>query len=804
MKNINANSFLYKVAKIEKIPKNVSDSIPFTGILKNGIIETIPGTYTKTYKLSDIDFLDASEEDEQHICEAFQEFISSIDQRANFQFTIFNYKSDKKETLKQVRFLPQKDSLNKYRSEMNNIILGALQNGEESISRDKYITVSIKDVDVDHAVQTLNKIDIQINNGLRTMCGEPAALSSTERLKLLHSIYNQDYNYKLSSDIFEDPEFNLNSVFKNGLSVKDIIGPSSMDFNNPNYFMLGETYASTLYLDHIPGKLTTKFLADFYDIQYPMLVSTTTERIAADKALKLVKSKLSAIEAKSAEITSRNAKDGILTDAPVELQNAQNSAREIMQNITVEDQELFLTTLTITVFAPTKEKLLNVIALVENVADSKHAPIKVLPQQQEFAFNTSLPLCRNDLYTDILFTTESECALLPFSSRDIYMPNSIYYGINRLSKNIIMYDRKTGNNYNGLIFGSPGSGKSFIAKVEMIENRLRDPNAQVIIIDPQGEYAPLARNLKGQEVKLSVNNKFSKAHINPLDIDLGDDDAEVDAVSAKIDYLLSFFNIIRGEDGLKLSPSETTILDKSIKRIYAPYIDYLEREGKTCDVSRCPTLTDLYEDLKLLGRDNDDAKSLSEELYSYTHGSFNCFAERTNFETSAKFVIYNTKALGSGLLNLGLYVCLSDIMNRIIQNHKKGIFTYVYIDEFHMLLQSPDATKFVTRIWKTVRKWGGIPTGIMQNTNDLILDETADGIFNNTSFMLIMYSSKEDRDNLQVNLGLSDTQISFVSKPEPGCGLLYNGKFASPFKLIIPKDSEIFELIDTNPNNIKR
>lgn len=800
MKNVTSQSFLQKVAKIEKLPKTVSESIPFRGILKNGVIETLPGTYTKTYRLDDINFLSASAEEEQSICKFFQSLINSIDQQANFQFTIFNHTVDKKKTLQQVRFLPQKDSLNKYRSEMNKIVVSALQDGEESVERDKYITISVKDVNEEHALHTLDKVEIQLNNALRYLSGEPKPLTAFERLSLLHDIYNQDDTYKLSPNLFnnDDGEFSLDALKKTGLSVKDVIGPSGMSFG-VNHFMLGDTWAATLYLDHVPSQLTTDFLTNLADIQAPMLVSTTTERIASAKAVKLIRSKLASIDAKAANINKEHLKEGYMGELPIELQNAQENVREVMQEITTNDQELFLTTLTVTVFAPTKEKLNNVVALLENVADSKHAPLKVLIQQQEFAFNTSLPLCRNDLYTDILFTTESECALIPFSSKEMNMPNSTYYGVNRISKNIIMYDLKSGSNYNALIFGGPGSGKSVAAKIKMVQERLRDPKSQTIVIDPQGEYGLPAKALNGQEIKISVGNKNNRASLNPFDINMDDD--EMDPVAAKVEYLISLFNIIRGEDAPRLSPVETTILDKSIKRVYAPYVEYLEREGKSYDPSRCPTLTDLYEDLKLLGRDSVEARNLSDELYSYTHGSFDVFANRTNFETNARFIVYNTKGLGSGLLNLGLYVCLSDILNRVIQNNKKGIFTYIYIDEFHMLLQSPDATKYVTRIWKTVRKWGGAPTGIMQNTNDLLLDDTADGVFNNTPFMLIMYSSKEDRDNLQVHLGLSDAQMEFVSKPEPGCGLIYNGKFALPFKMIIPKDTELFKLIDTNPNN---
>ena len=787
---------LKRVAKIDRLPKNVRESIPLRGFMPNGIIETYPGTFTKSYLLEDINFSIATEEEQAKIFRGFMDLLNSFSDKTKWQFCIFNHEEAKRNTVADIRIQPQRDGLNKYRQDMNNILLQNLKMGNNSILQDKVLTVAIEDSNAEHAALIFKKLDNTISQKLRRITkGDTKPMTTQERMKMLYTIYNQDFDYRFSTGMYEGKDnFDIGFIEKCGLSVKDVIGPPSMDFTKKNQFMLGNTYAQALYLESIPSWLSTDFIADLSSVQSNMLISTNSEIIPQDKAIVMVRGLLANIEARATAISKRNLTDGYIGSLPPDLENSMKNARELMNDITNRNQNLFLITFTVVVFAKTQEALDENIRQIKNVSSKHMCPIKEMGFQQEFCFNSSLPLCRNDVFNDILYTTESASVFIPFNSKEIRQKNAIFYGLNQTSKNMILYDRRTGNNYNGLIFGYSGSGKSFIAKCEMISVLLNHKDAQVFVIDPQGEYYPLARGFNGQEINLWPG---SNVYINPLDLDISTDDDEVDPITMKSDYIISLFEIIVGK-GRQLSPIHTSIIDKCVRKIYRAYIDELSRSGKTYDPSICPTLTDLYQELNLMKNDKFEAGQLAEILYQYAVGSFDTFAHRTNIETRSRFIVYNIKRLGTGMKEMGLHICLNDIWNRMITNSKRNVYTWAYIDEFHLLLESTGTTIFLKRIWKMARKWLGVPTGIMQNTEDLLRNEDTRNIVNNTSFTLMLRAPKMDRENLAELYHLSNAQLEYITDSDQGHGLLNNGKITLPFEMNFPKNSELYKLLTTS------
>lgn len=790
---------LKKIAKIDHLPKNVRESIPVRGFMGNGIIETTPGTFTKTYRLKDINFTIAPDEEQMVIFQHFIDMLNSFNENIHWEFTIFKHEIEKKETIQNIRVLPQKDGLNKLRQEQNGILLGNLKKGNNSTQKDKFLTVSIQDKDVKHAVMQFKNLDTLISQKIRRITGyDTEPLSTQERIKNLYTIYNQDTDYRLATGLYDNKEvFNLSYIEKCGLTIKDIIAPSSMDFNpgRKDMFMLGDIYAQALYLDRIPSFLSSNFMSDLADLPCNMLLSSYFETIDSAEAHKLVKNQMASIEAQAAGVQKRNAEAGIFTSTlPPDLERSQNSVRSLMEDITTRDQNIFYITFVVVIFARTKEELLENSKLVKDTADKHMCSIKSLKFQQEFALNTALPLCRNDLFVDRLYTSESAGIFIPFDAQEIMQKNAIFYGLNQVSKSMILYDRTTGDNYNGLIFGYSGSGKSMTAKWEMASVILSKPEAQVFVIDPQGEYYPLASALNGQEIKLSPG---SHTYINPLDLDIStDSEDDVDPITMKSDFIISMFNIIVGKNR-SLSPIHTSIIDTCVRKIYRSYIEELSRSGETCDTSKCPTLSDLYQELKMLQNEKFEAGQLADILAQYAVGSFDTFAHRTNVETNARFVVYNTKQLGTGMRELGLHICINDIWNRMIANSKKNIYTWFYIDEFHILLESEGSTVFLRRIWKMARKWLGVPTGIMQNTEDLLRSEDTRAIFNNTSFIMVLKEPMMDRQNLQLLLNLSPSQLEYITESDKGCGLLYNGKVTIPFMNKIPKNTDLYKAMTT-------
>lgn len=794
-------SLLQKLGKIEKLPKTVQDSIPVEGFLDDGIFETSKGTFTRSYYLEDINFNMATDDEQLSMFSAFSDLLNSFNGDTRFQFSIFNHKIDKKEMLKNIKIPPQKDGLNKYRQELNTIFLDALKKGNSSIAHDKYLTISIDETNVEKAVNTLIQMDKIVQKSVRDVTKKtPEPLSTYDRMKLLYDIYNQGSDYRLATGLYDNgsSDFDVRYVNKSGLSVKDLIAPTSLDFSGGKRFKSGDTYGQAFFLKGVPSTLSTDFIKDISDLQCNLLISIYGETIETDKAIRMLKNESANIDAQIATITKRNMESGLLSDMlPPKLQKQKDSTRELMDDVQDRNQKLFLITFTVVLFAKTLDELNENIRAMKSVAAKHVTPLEPLDYQQEAGLNSALPLCRGDLIkAERLYTTESASVFIPFNSEELMQSDSIFYGQNQVSKNMIMYNRLTGSNYNGLIFGFSGSGKSFTAKEEMTSVILSRPNAQVFVIDPQGEYYPLAKGLRGAEIVLSPG---STSYINPLDLDITEDkDGETDPVTMKSDYIMSLFEIIIGK-GRELSPAHKSILDRCVRKLYRPYLEYLAEHNITFSPANCPTLTDLYGELTQERKDGSfEAGALADVLEQYAVGSFNTFARRTNVETNKKFMVYNTKTLGTGMKELGLYICINDIWNRMIQNSKKGIETWFYIDEFHVLLESDGTTAFLKRIWKMARKWLGVPTGIMQNTEDLLRNQDTRAIFNNTNFIIMLKEPKMDRENLMLLLNLSNAQIEYINESKPGHGLLYNGKVTLPFGFDFPKETALYKLMSTS------
>ncbi len=782
------------------LPKTVQQSIPYTHIFANGVIETKPGCFTMSYKLSDVNFKIAPDQEQMDIFKAYQAFLNSFPANIKFSILIQNHATDTRETLNVVRFQSQRDGLNRFRSEMNGIMAERIGESRNNLTTDKYLIVSIEDDDAPHAMQMLNSLTIEIDKALRRITKEieTIPMSITERLELLYRIYNQDDRNAFANWMDDDGNrvFDIDRVRKLGLTTKDIIGPSGMEFK-PGYFRLGEFYGRSLYLSELPVWLKTEFLADLSNVACAMNISIYHQPVDTTRGTKMVRDQIVNINAQVAQHQKQAAKEGISFELlPDELERSRKQANSLMDDIVGRDQKLFFLTFVITIFAETREDLEQYTKLVSAVADSHVCKVKTLSYQQEAGLNASLPLCVNNLEIKRLYTTESAAIYIPYTSQELFQKNGLYYGLNQTTNSMIVYSRMSGRNYNGLIFGESGTGKSFTAKCEMMSVLLRNTNSQVYVIDPEGEYAPLAEALDGEVIELST---ASKKFVNPLDMDI-DYGGDNDPVAMKSDFIISMIEIMHGSNAV-LTPRMRSIIDRCVRNIYRGYLQHMDaiREAgnpMTCDKAAMPTLNNLYEELRR--QEGEEAHMIANTIEIYAQGSLATFSHRTNVETSKKFVVYDVSKLGTGMKNLGLHICLNDIWNKMIENRKKDIWTWFYIDEFYLLLQSDSAARFLMQIWKRARKWNGVPTGIMQNTEDLLRSADSRQIINNTSFVTMLSLPKLDRLNLGDLLQIPDSQLEYITNKRPGYGLIYNGKTVLPFKNEFPKGSPIYKALSTS------
>jgi type IV secretory pathway VirB4 component len=792
-----------KKRNLQKIPKSVQDTIPYIGVYKNGIIETTEGYFTKSYLLEDIDFKTASDEAADMIFETFGKLLNTFDATMLVQFTINNRHIDRKDFEKQILTKLRGDSLDELREENNQILRDKLKEGRSNMQHIKYMTVSMEAESVDEAVGLFSRLDSEISNTLKSISGgETLPLTLLERLELLYNILNRDesdsFYQKALINGKEAESFNYKWMKKQGLTTKDLIAPSSMQFAG-NYIKLDNKYARVLHLSNLPTKLSTDMLADVTELPIDMVTTINVQPIEPTAAAKMVQRQLTKTKKDVMTAQKQAAKNGYDSSLiPEKTKDAYEEADILMNELTHGDQKLFLTNLLVMLYADSKDELDKDTQIIRTSVEKHLCKFKTLTGLQELGFLDSIPVCRFALSINTLLTTQSASVFMPYTTRELNEKDGFYYGQNAVSRNMIIYNRKLAVNSNGIILGMPGTGKSFSAKREIVNVAL-NTNDMIYILDPQGEYTPLVKLLGGESIEIRPG---SGLYLNPLDMDIEYAD-DGDPVTMKSDYVCSICEIVlAGPYGLM--PTQKAIINRCVRYVYKDYMKHmmdLKNSGsdKTIDKEAMPTLQDFYE--VLLMQDEEDARYIATALELYTSGSFDTFAHRTNVVTDSRIIAYNISGMGESMRELGLNVCLNNIWNQIIENHKKGIRTWIYLDEFHLLTRLDSSAEFTKKVYKMARKWGAIPTGITQNVEDLLVNEKARALINNCTFVYMLSQSPRDRDDLQAIYNIPDSQIPYITNGGYGRGLIYNGKSTIPFIDEFPSDTKLYRAMTTKPED---
>ena len=449
---------------------------------------------------------------------------------------------------------------------------------------------------------------------------------------------------------------------------------------------------------------------------------------------------------------------------------------------------MFLVTFLVLNTADSLRQLDNNVFQASSIAQKHNCQLVRLDFQQEQGLMSSLPLGYNQIEIQRSLTTSSTAIFVPFTTQELFQHQgeALYYGLNALSNNLIMVDRKRLKNPNGLILGTPGSGKSFSAKREIL-NVFLVTDDDIIICDPEAEYFPLVHRLEGQVIKISPT---SKQYVNPMDLNLDYSDDE-SPLSLKVDFLLSFCDIVVGsKDGLQ--PVEKTVIDRCVRLVYRKYLEDPRPENM-------PILQDLYD--LLLKQEEKEAQFIATALEIYVTGSLNVFNHRTNVDIDNRIVCYDIKELGKQLKQLGMLVIQDQVWNRVTINRAAGKTTRYYVDEFHLLLKG-ELASWSVEIWKRFRKWGGVPTGITQNSKDLLASPEIANILENSDFIYMLNQAAGDRQILAKQLNISPHQLSYVTHSGEGEGLLFYGNVILPFIDRFPKDTELYRIMTTRLNEI--
>ena len=771
---------LIRAAKGDGKAHTAQQTIPYLAMYPDGICKVTEKKYSKSIAYDDINYQLAQADDKTAIFENWCDFLNYFDATVSVQLSFIN-RGTRSGGAEEVIAIPaQNDAFNSIRTEYADMLKHQLAKGNNGFVKSKYITFSVEADNLNAAKARLARIETDILNNFKVLGAAARPMTGYERLEALHSVFHPEG---------EPFRFSWDWLTPSGLTTKDFIAPSSFRFGEGRYFRMGRKIGAVSFLEILAPELNDRMLADILDLETGIVVNLHIKSIDQTEAIKTIKRKITDLDKMKIEEQKKAVRSGYDMDIiPSDLAMFGGEAKNLLQDLQSRNERMFLLTFLVVNMADTKRKLENDIFAAAGIAQKYNCALTRLDYQQEAGLMSSVPLGENLIPIQRGLTTSSTAIFIPFITQELFQQGAaLYYGLNALSSNMILCDRKRLKNPNGLILGTPGSGKSFAAKRE-ITNAFLITDDDIIICDPEAEYYPLVRRLHGQVIRISPT---STQYVNPMDINLNYSEDD-NPLALKSDFLLSLCElVIGGKEGLM--PVEKTVIDRSVRNVYRPFL-------AAPDPAKMPILGDLYDEL--LRQPEPEAARVAAALELYVSGSLNVFNHRTNVELSNRLVCFDIKQLGKQLKKLGMLIVQDQVWNRVTINRAEKKSTRYYMDEFHLLLKEEQTAAYSVEIWKRFRKWGGIPTAITQNVKDLLSSREVENIFENSDFVLMLNQAQGDREILARQLNISPQQMKYVTHTEAGEGLIFYGNVVLPFLDRFPQNTELYRVMTTRPEEV--
>lgn len=768
--------------KNDGVPQTAQQSIPFDRMFPDGICRVGLDYYTKTVQFQDINYQLAQQEDKTEIFEEWCAFLNFFDSSVKFQLSFENMATDVSDFEKSIKISHKNDGFDDVRDEYSEVLLHQMEAGNNGLTKTKYLTFGINAESMKTAKPRLIHIETDILNNFKRLGVQAKSLNGSERLELMHRQFHIGDDVKF--------HFDWKYLTGSGLSVKDFIAPSSFAFPTGRYFQIGDMYGCMSFLSIDASDISDRLLADFLSMESSQIVTMHIQSVDQNEAIKTIKHTITELDRSKIEEQKKAVRAGYDMDIiPSDLATYGKDAKALLKELQSQNERMFLLTFLVMNTGKTKQELENNVFQATSIAQKHNCNLVRLDYQQEQGLMSTLPLANNLIEIQRGMTTSSTAIFVPFTTQELFQSGdeALYYGLNALSNNMIMVDRKKLKNPNALILGTPGSGKSFSAKRE-IANSFLVTDDDIIISDPESEYSPLVARFGGQVIKISPT---SDQFINPMDINMNYSDDD-NPIALKADFILSLCELIVGnKDGLR--PVEKTVIDRCIRQIYQKYFENPGPENM-------PILGDLYQ--ALLAQEEPEAKHVATALEIYVSGSLNVFNHRTNVELTNRLVCYDIKNLGKQLKKIGMLVVQDQVWGRVTENRSQGRSTRYYMDEMHLLLREDQTAAYTVEIWKRFRKWGGIPTGITQNVKDLLASKEVENIFENSDFIYMLNQAVGDRQILAKQLNISPHQLSYVTHSGEGEGLLFYGNVILPFVDRFPTNTELYRIMTTRLSEV--
>jgi len=771
-------STLRKVQRAEReslrIPRSVQQAIPITKVYEDGIFR-VGRNFSKTMRFTDINYRVASKDDQMTMFMKYCDLINAIDSEAITKITINNRRLNRRDFKERILLPGGGDGLDIYRDEYNGMLLDKAAKSANNMVQEKYITVSSSEKNILEARTLFSRLTTEMSSHFSKLGSRTQELDTTERLRIFHDFY------RLGEEVHF--RFNLAETIRKGHDFRDYICPDSMEFNK-NHLQIGDKYCRVFYMREFASYVKDSMITEFMDLPKNMMLSIDMLPIPTDEAVKIINKLILGTETDKARFMRKQNSNGNYTaDIPYDLQQRAEELKEFMDDLTSRDQRMLFATVTLVIMADSLKELDEDTESILSIARKHICQFTPLTYQQTDGLYTVLPFGLHKLpFIWRTLTTESTAVLMPFNVMNIQDENGIYYGVNAISKNLILADRRRLLNANGFVLGVSGSGKFFKVKEEIFALILRS-DVDIIAIDPEREYGDLFRSAGGEVIRISAG---SKNHINAMEMSqhYGDDE---NPVILKSEFILSLIEQLVGTG--KLNAKEKSLIDRCTANVYRSYI-----AGGFKGTP--PTLKDFRQEL--LRQDEPEAKEVALAIELFTDGSLNTFAQQTNVNVDSQYLVYDIKDLGKQLRTIGMLVVLDNIFNRITANREKGRHTFIYIDEIYLLFQNEYSSNFLFELWKRVRKYGACATGVTQNVSDLLVSHTARTMLANSEFLLLMNQAPTDRIELANLINISEAQLSHITdNDEPGIGLLKYAGSIVPFKDDFPRTTRLYKMMNT-------
>lgn len=769
-----------RMAEIKKYSgdeNSVQNTIPYMCMFKDGICQVSDNFFSMTVQFFDTNYVLADFEEQNNIFGKYCTLLNSFDNSIRFQLTFENQNRSKDKIIAAVQIPEQDDDFNHIRKEYSDMLTSKLLSGSTGQSTRKFITFGVEATSYKAAKPKLESIKNDVIKFFKSFAVEAEVLKGKARLETLY--------YSLNPFKSEPFIFNWNYMLRAGMDTKDFIAPPSLKFSKQQ-FEIGNAYGQVWGMNILAGELSDEILKDFLELQYLFCVNIHIQPLEQVEALKFVNRKLTNVNQMKIDEQKKASKAGYDPDIlPLAIKMYVEDIEKLLEDLNSKDEKLFHISISVRNYARNKKELKLQEDALKRIVSKNNCTIFPYDYRQEQCLVSTLPLCYNNIPVEREMHTSGIAIFVPFTTKELFsMGPATYYGVNNLSGGMIRANRSDLTNPNGLILGTPGSGKSFSVKREILDCFLTSTD-DIIICDPEGEYFPLVDALHGQLIKISVN---SDSYINPMDISLNVD-YEENPIAMKSDFITSLCEIIVG-GRYGITAEERSIIDMCVNEIYKPFLSNNPTEDKM------PTLTDLYNVLKSKG---EIALRVANSLEMFVNGSQNLFNHRTNIDMTNRIICFDIKDLGNQLKKLGMLILQETVWNRVSSNRAERKKTRYYIDEFHLLLKDEQTATYSTEIWKRFRKWGGIPTGITQNVKDLLMSSKVENIFENSEFIYMLNQAAGDREILGEKLHISPEQLKFVENSGQGEGLIRFGNVILPFTDNFPTDTEMYRLMTTKP-----